>query len=433
MNLQPSSRGLTKQDGDFLRVIASVSVVTAHCVHYWVERFCQAREWASLPFLCALFDQLTRFTVPLFLFLSGFGLALQFNQKPLVPANYYRFRLAKILGPFLVWSGLTAFRHMGYLQNLPWRHYPFSALQSLSKFLFLDGFDYQYYFLIVIFQFYLIFPFVYRLGRSHKWLGIFLAAHLLLLSPSETFLHLFGLEMPALHPNSLVYHWFYCFAGMFAAGNADFLMSVVTRWSKAGVVMFWLLAGALLNFEFLWNIQGDKSLNDVDHFNRWAVLVYCLASLLVFMKFKNWFRMNIYSHPRGKILFTHFAPYTFFVYLAHTHVLRIVDLLLWEVTVFDLINRIVLVLVGSYALAWFAQWLLEEFPRMRFLIGLPRNHAFQWDGVPGIRRLKLRRLSSESGFHASPRRVIMPRARGWKPDRFPPGREQGIRQPVNSQ
>ena len=68
-----------------------------------------------------------------------------------------------------------------------------------------------------------------------------------------------------------------------------------------------------------------------------------------------------------------------------------VDFLLWEVTLFDFLNRIILVVLGSYLLAWFLQWLLEDFPRLRFYFGLPNSPLMDWSGVPGISRFKLRR------------------------------------------
>lgn len=404
---------LTKKDGEFLRIIASVSVVIAHCIHFWVEEFYQTRDIASLSYFSTILDQATRFTVPLFFFLSGFGLTLQFQGKPIDLKRYYKFRLLKVLAPFLLWSTISAFRHLEYIETMPWSQDPVGTLKIFCRFLFLDGFDYQYYFLIVIFQFYCIYPFLYKLGKSKIWMGLFLALHLGFLSPVEAYLDMFGLELPKIHPNLLVFHWFYCFAGIYAAWNKDFLASLLTNWSRRKVVAFWLLMMGILNFEFLINIQNAKYLADTDHFNRWSVLLYCLASLMLFMKVKNAIAAKVYANPKFQFLFTHVAPYTFFVYLAHTHVLRIVDYLLWEVTVFDFLNRIILVVAGSYLLAWCTQWLLEDFPRLRFYFGLPKKPVMDWSGVPGLSRFKLRseRLRTysmpyRSGGKSRPDRVL---------------------------
>jgi hypothetical protein len=372
-------------------VLASVSVVVAHCVHFWVEDFNLTRHYLSLGYFSTFLDQLTRFTVPLFFFLSGLGLTLQFQDKPMRVWDYYRYRLTKILAPFMIWSLLTAFRHQEFLLGLPWAQDPGGTIRFFLRFLFLDGFDYQYYFVIVIFQFYLAYPLLYRLGRSRLFLGLFLVLHMAFMSPVETYLELMGLELPKIHPNLLLFHWFYCFAGIYAAYNKDFLCAWVSRWSRSGIAWFWAGALLLLNVEFLGNLWNEKLLIDTDHFNRWSVVIYCLASLMLFMKTKEAIAARIYSHPSWQFLWTHVAPFTFFVYLAHTHVLRVVDFLLWEVTLFDYLNRIVLVVAGSYLLAWFAQWLLEDFPRIRFYLGLPMKPALDWSRVPGARLFRLRR------------------------------------------
>ncbi len=390
-----SSFMLTKKDGEFLRILASLSVVTAHCIHYWVELFYQGRDFRSLSYFATIFDQATRFTVPLFFFLSGFGLTLQFQDKPIDLKRYYRFRLPKVLAPFLLWSAITSFRHLEYFESLPWSQDLVGTLKIFFKFLFLDGFDYQYYFLIIIFQFYCLYPFLYKLGKSKLFLGLFLLLHLSLMSPMEAYLQIWGLELPKWHPNIIIFHWFYCFIGIYAAWNKDFLIGILTKWKSFQFIGFWVLTLGILNFEFLMNINGEKYLADTDHFNRWSVLLYCLATLLFFMKHKNFITQKIYTHPRFQFLFTHIAPYTFFVYLAHTHVLRVVDYLLWEVSIFDFINRILLVLIGSYFLAWFIHWLLEDFPRLRFYFGLPEKNILSWNEIPGYYRLKIRRIKGK--------------------------------------
>lgn len=386
---------LTKKDGEFLRVLASVSVVVAHCIHFWVEEFYHTRDLASVSYLCAILDQFTRFTVPLFFFLSGFGLTLQFLEKPVSIWRYYRFRLTKIMAPFLLWSFLTGLRHDDYLVSLPWSADPAGTAKTFLRFLFMDGFDYQYYFLIVIFQFYLVYPFLYKLGKSRLWMGVFLAVHMCFLSPIEAYLELFRWELPKLHANFLLFQWFYCFAGIYAAYNKGFLMDLAKEWGRKRIFWFWGGIFALTNIEFLGNILNNKFLYDVDHFNRWSVVLYCMACLLVFIEVKPWIQSHVYANPRFQFLFTHVAPYTFFVYLAHTHVLRAVDFLFWEITIFDLLNRIILVVTGSYFLAWTAQWLLEDYPRLQFYLGLPKG-TIRWSGVPGFSRLRLRVGSSPS-------------------------------------
>jgi hypothetical protein len=130
-------------------------------------------------------------------------------------------------------------------------------------------------------------------------------------------------------------------------------------------------------------------LYSADHFNRWSVVVYCLACILLFLKNRDRLA-RLHRAPEWGFLYTGVAPYTFFVYLFHTHMLRAVDYLCWEVTVWDLLNRIFWVVGGSYALGWFTQWLLEDFPRLRFALGLPKTPLRKED-LPGVLLWKSRR------------------------------------------
>jgi len=284
-----------------------------------------------------------------------------------------------------VWSAITAPRHILYIESWNWSDNPWGTIGYFFRFLFLDGFDYQYYFLIVIFQFYLVFPLLWKLGRSKLFAGIFLILHLLVTSPIEAYLDIFGLHLPPLHSNMLILHWFWCYMGIYAACNRDFLADVAKRWSLNRVLLVWFGFFALLNIEFVFNMRAGKALSDIDHFNRWSVVLYCLGSLLLFLKLKPRLSKTIISNPNFDFLFTHVAPYTFFVYLVHTHVLRFVDYLAYEDTGFDLLSRIFFVVLGSYGLAWLAQWLLDEFPKLRFVLGLP-GHPLALRSLPGVKR-----------------------------------------------
>ena len=394
---------MTKKDGEFLRVLASVSVVVAHCIHFWVEEFFQTRDLVSVQYLCTILDQFTRFTVPVFFFLSGFGLTLQFMEKPVSLSRYYRFRLPKILAPFLLWSALTGLRHDDYLVSLPWAADPAGTAKTFLRFLFLDGFDYQYYFLIVIFQFYLFYPFLYKLGRSRLWLGIFLAVHMAFMSPIEAYLELFGWELPKIHSNLLLFHLFYCFAGIYAAWNKDFLVGVARRWGRRKIFGFWGLIFAHHQRRIPDQHRQPEAPQRSGPFQPLvgAALLHGLPAGL--HRAKPRIEARVYRNPRFAFLFTHVAPYTFFVYLAHTHVLRAVDFLFWELTIFDLLNRIILVVAGSYLLAWTVQWLLEDFPRLKFYFGLPKQ-AMDWSGVPGFGRLRLQPLRQQVPQHEHQRR-----------------------------
>ena len=373
---------LSRRDCDFLRIVASILVVVVHCVHAWVEQFYAGRNFLSLGFAATLIDQCVRFTVPVFFFLSGFGMTSQLIKSPMRPLDFYRSRLPKIVLPFLLWSVFTSLRHLDYFHDLPWESSPGLAMWRVSKFFFFDGFDYQFYFLIILFQFYLVLPFVYKWGRKRWVLGIFFMAQLIFMTPSDVILRMFGWQLPAVSSSLIILYGFYCCAGVYAAWHRDFLGGLVRRLSAWQAFVIWLAALSLLVIEFRINMQNGKSLWDTDHFNRWSVILYCLASLVLFMKIKGWILVHVHGNPHWAFLYTGVAPYTFFVYLVHTNILRLVDFLAWETGIWNFITRILWVVGGSYAVAWLAQWLLEDYPRARLAFGLPKEPLRATD-LPG--------------------------------------------------
>ncbi len=384
---------LSRRDCEVLRIVASVLVVVVHCVHVGVEQYYVTRNYWSAGFLATCLDQFTRFTVPLFFFLSGFGLVRQYAQRPCKLGDYYRHRLPKIFLPFLLWSALTSGRHVEVIAAFPWHAAPFAAALGFLKFLFLDGFDYQYYFLIALFQFYLVFPILYRWARSPWALGACLLLHLGLLSPIETYLELLGWHLPPLHSHLVIFYLFYCLAGMHAAWNPRLLANILDRWTRPGVAWFWVGTLCLLMLEYCANLYSGKRLCDTDHFNRWSVVLYCLASMMLFLKNKDWVLRRIHRNPHWAFLFSGVAPYTFFVYLAHTHLLRLADAVSTDSTVVNLVGRTVLVVAGSYGLAWAVQWLLQDAPWLRFALGMPKAPLEKRD-LPGYSWWKSRRFAA---------------------------------------
>lgn len=363
---------LSRRDGDLLRSLSSALVVVTHCVNIWVHDFYERHDLLSPGPLAVLLDQLSRFTVPAFFMLSGYGLTLQQISKPLPLGRFYRKRLLRITAPFFLWSALTASRHTEYFAALPWREAPGRAAAGVLDLLFLRGFDYQYYFLIVIAQFYLVFPFVFRLAR-HKWfLAAALVPQLLVMSPIESVLRPLGLELPRLYSYLLVFFFFYCAAGMHAAWNPGWLSGTVARLSRPTLWTFWIATLALVNAEFWINIAVlHKKLAHADHFNRWVVLVYCVATLLLLLKHRGWLKARVHDAARWQWLYVWITPYSFFVYLAHTHVLRLADAFLTGDGIVHFLLRPAFVLAGSYVLAWAVQRLLRDWPKMRYGLGLP--------------------------------------------------------------
>ena len=103
--------------------------------------------------LVALFDIGTRFSVPIFFFISAFGLF--YGQSPYAPFSYRDFLVRRgraVVIPYLVWS-LFYLIHDAYAYGVG-----FPPLLSLPGILFFGNAKYQLYFMVILIWFYLLMP-----------------------------------------------------------------------------------------------------------------------------------------------------------------------------------------------------------------------------------------------------------------------------------
>jgi acyltransferase 3 len=103
--------------------------------------------------LVALFDIGTRFAVPIFFFISAFGLF--YGQSPSAPFSYQDFLVRRgraVVIPYLVWS-LFYLIHDAYAYGVG-----FPPLTALPGILFFGNAKYQLYFMVILIWFYLLMP-----------------------------------------------------------------------------------------------------------------------------------------------------------------------------------------------------------------------------------------------------------------------------------
>ena len=103
--------------------------------------------------LVALFEIGTRFSVPIFFFISAFGLF--YGQSPSAPFSYRDFLVRRgraVVLPYLVWSFF-------YILHDAW-HYGMGIppLSSIASMLFFGNAKYQLYFMVILIWFYLLMP-----------------------------------------------------------------------------------------------------------------------------------------------------------------------------------------------------------------------------------------------------------------------------------
>ncbi|HBQ87563.1 MAG TPA: hypothetical protein DER33_04190 [Syntrophomonas sp.] len=134
------------QEFDILRVIAAFAVIGIHIT----------AGYATLTALGYTLNQLVRFAVPMFIIISGFLLYyIDLTGGFKSAAVFYRKRFGHVLWPYFIWTvvyfivGLIISGGYSGLGNM---------LAALAKHLLWGTACYHLYFLVIIFQLYLIYP-----------------------------------------------------------------------------------------------------------------------------------------------------------------------------------------------------------------------------------------------------------------------------------
>ena len=141
---------LRLEEIDILRSIACISVVVTHVTALVLSLGISPP--AAYWFLLAL-NRFCLTNVPLFVFLSGVVLYYNYANRPLPLLEFWKKRITSTYVPFVFWSALFYVVYVkAGLYALQWQALLFAILRGTAT--------YHLYFVIIIMQFYLLFPFL---------------------------------------------------------------------------------------------------------------------------------------------------------------------------------------------------------------------------------------------------------------------------------
>lgn len=297
---------------DRWRVLAAVAVVGIHAAGGYEGALAQHGRWLSTDGLAAVVSQWARFSVPLFMVFSGYGLALGERARGVERlgradmARFWRRRLARIAPPYLAFTVAG----LWWADRLSWAAIGPALLRGTG--------DYHLYFLSFLLQGYLIWPLV---RRPSGWR---VAALLGLAAVFASPMHLIWPGRPHI-PAWIVVHW----AGYLALGawlvgrrsrpRAESQPRPRSMWVARAA---WLVALAAVLVEYgWWRAQGPaawSSPGDFNHFCRWTVIAYAGATVWWWQRAAARSTLGPAAIARAGRL----AGWTFTVYLIHPWVLR---------------------------------------------------------------------------------------------------------------
>ncbi len=304
----------------FLKAIAILAVLLIHILSS-IKPSPFINE-SPYQLLAVCLDQLARISVPLFVAISGYGLALSYSEKKFEIISFFTRRVCKVLPLYILWSCIFAIVFYLFPAWAPATKQPDFGWQLL-----LGRADYHLYFVPMIFQLYVSFPVILYFFR--KWpLATLLLATLI----------------------QLIWWWFFSYQGLtvtswryFAGDGEQYLW--MTNWIAYFVLgmylpkiwnffdkskflfllvcLFWLGSSLYTIMDALNTIQNGIDPLFALKFTRYPLSAYSSLAIAVtsyiVVKTKN---INPTIVKLGQISYP--------VYLAHTLFLRIIFYLLYR-------------------------------------------------------------------------------------------------------
>ena len=320
---------MTWEISDLLRVIATTIVIGIHASYDWWFGVHDTSSINPEIFINTFINQVGRFTVPIFVILSGFALAKSEEKRPFDLKIFCQRRLWRILPPYILFTILNISGGSQFLLA-DWSNRGQQIWQALST----GMGDYHLYFLGIILQCYVLYPLVRRLKFS-----IIRLATLLLITFS-----LFGLRWSSASfgwfpdiskflsdGNHVIYWLSYFQIGIWLAKDQGWTNSFVSKWRSHIWGYLFAIAAIIELTEFYWMAILKNSAEAVGHYTRPTVVLLTLTFLLWSISWQSW---QIKSFLPFKSAFTQkfwqaiqpqiktFASASFTTYLIHVWVLR---------------------------------------------------------------------------------------------------------------
>ena len=314
---------------EYIRAVSMLGVIGIHVGSQYLMN-----PMANVH-LVALFEIVTRFSVPIFFFISAFGLFYKLDLNvPLDYSNFIRRRFKAVLIPYLLWSFL-------YLIHDDWYYgVTFLDIGYIIKVLFFGLAKYQLYFLVILLWFYALMPLWIEIV---KWCTMRRLLILLIVQtafnyfssystilttltyslPADSFLH----DLLSYRLNYLVLHYVFIFVlgGYLAVHKDEFFDFMKQHKLTISISFIASLAVLLAHYYFVIffrHLPPEAAVNTAHQLSPAGIIYTICACVFWFMLFTHFIKESSVLQYLGK--------HSFFIYLVHPLVIVYLNLAIFK-------------------------------------------------------------------------------------------------------
>lgn len=302
---------------EFIRGLAMLGVLGIHAGAYSLDN-----PHVNIH-LFALLEIISRFSVPIFFFVSAFGLFFHHNiDEKFNYSEFMRRRLRTVLIPYITWSCLYMMHYtLIYKDTTIWSPVVF------IKFLLFGLASYQLYFLVILLWFYALMPLWRRFAcfiikAPVRNLGILLFLQIIFnyyscyIVKSDFSNHLLNIAVQY-RLSYIVFHYIFIFMlGAVFALKYEYLRSKLYTYKKAVYSFFAIsLLGILANYYYLLyfaHYTPEQAVNTVQQLSPPGIIYTLAAALFFFILFSS----DRLPSPLSSILDI-LGKYSYPIYLVH--------------------------------------------------------------------------------------------------------------------
>ncbi len=348
-----------------LYIVRALAMIAVVMIHMTTGGIYTLPATSSLYPIYLSLNMFSSFAVPVFIFLSGFVMFLNYYHKPFdfkSVLSFYKKRLIFIIFPYFIFS-IFYFGVSIYVNYIEPPQDMITAITAFLKALFTGGAFYHLYFMFIIIQFYLLFPILLYLlkitwiAKNAIWIGIVLQMGFYYLNTYE----LHWLFSPLLAISYIAFYMFGAFLGIYYDKTKDWL-------NLHGKPTFSLKRGISLLIWLLWIASGVfyVYLNYVSRIqniwiseSQYVWIIFSLAASIVLFQFSFW----VYRRVSAKWVNVaiHIGVHSFGIYLIHPFILEIYNKIAVIQNIAMLHMKTIIGFVVVFGFSWLITSLLTRY------------------------------------------------------------------------